>query len=734
LTDEPVPPEHLSIIGDDARILHWLPGDNGSEGGRDVDCAVRRMDPLWPLRLTGGWRLCQSLRHDFGSWYWILEKDGAVLAIDVLDDEAGLGRDGFPTSLAFNTSGAWAPPPVRAAYLTTKRLRKRNASPEEWSRIRALADVDQTTFLESLKTMFPGRVAQRLADSVIRGGPPTQRLGADARRSQVVHRFRSPRRAWSAVVKGTTRVAGRLTHPTGMVVLVVGPDGSGKSSLADSLGDACAGLFRRQTLVHWRPGFLPRLGALVGNQKGDPSDPHGRSLHSGIVSLAVLAYYWMDFLLGGWLKLWPQRARTGLVVLERGWWDMAVDPARYRINIGVGPVQWLGSLLIKPDLVLFLHAPTDVLLSRKIELPAGELERQNRAWPQILPKSVECQMIDASDSLEDVIGKARRAIVESLEARATACLAYGWASLPTAKSGRWCLPRGPRRTARTAQLIYQPMTISGRVGWEAARLLAGLGGFRLLPRGQPPPDEVRELLARHIPARGNVAVARGNGPGRFLGLVIAEDGTPLFYVKLRTDADGARSLAREARAIETLAQHLRSPLGAPKVVARKDGLLMFEFVGWKPRVRPWVIPEDVAGALGSFFRGGTQAAGESTGRAHGDFAPWNLAHTREGWILLDWEEATEQSPPFIDLCHYVVRSHALLGRPSRREILLGLNGGGWIGRAFWAYARGAMIDPNGARTALVSYLQMSETDSRGDNRRGDLLAARSKLLSALIGT
>jgi hypothetical protein len=65
--------------------------------GGDFDCAVQGLDRLRPMRADKSWRLCQCLRYDLSGWYWVLEREGEVIAIDTLDDPRGIGHYGFPT-------------------------------------------------------------------------------------------------------------------------------------------------------------------------------------------------------------------------------------------------------------------------------------------------------------------------------------------------------------------------------------------------------------------------------------------------------------------------------------------------------------------------------------------------------------------------------------------------------------------------------------------------------------
>lgn len=183
----------------------------------------------------------------------------------------------------------------------------------------------------------------------------------------------------------------------GRLVLLVGPDGSGKSTLAGRLVHELSGRFNGTRQLHWRPTVLPHAGAFLGRSIGDTSKPHAKVPHGRLLSLLVLLYYWLDFFLGGWLKIAVLRRRGGLIVMERGWQDIAVDARRYRLQVSPKLVFALARLLPRPDLILVLEASTDVLLGRKQELSASELERQSAAWRRVrFPRRSRVVYLDAS--------------------------------------------------------------------------------------------------------------------------------------------------------------------------------------------------------------------------------------------------------------------------------------------------------------------------------------------------
>jgi energy-coupling factor transporter ATP-binding protein EcfA2 len=198
-------------------------------------------------------------------------------------------------------------------------------------------------------------------------------------------------------------LADPLERRRGKFVLVVGPDGSGKSTLAGRLVEWSKGRFVGTQWLHWRPSILPHAGAFLGRSVRDASTPHATEPHGRILSIFVLSYYWLDFLVGGWLKTWVLRRRGDLILMERGWHDIAVDARRYRLQVSPKLVFAMASLLPTPDLIIVLEAPAEVLLDRKQEISASELKRQVAAWRRVpFPPASKVVYLDASLATDQV--------------------------------------------------------------------------------------------------------------------------------------------------------------------------------------------------------------------------------------------------------------------------------------------------------------------------------------------
>jgi energy-coupling factor transporter ATP-binding protein EcfA2 len=725
--------EILPLVAERVVVLHGTSSEATHLRGNDLDCIVVGLDSQWPLRMARDLRLCQYIQYDVNGWMWAIERQGHVVFLDTFGGARGLGRYGFPTTL-LDEEDLHPSPSLRAAYLTAKRLQKGITTVEEWERISRLAQEDPEEYARILQKVVGPRSSPLLAEAVLGGRQPGPEMTFEVRRERFRRRFGSPGKAVTAITSGGRRGLNRLLLPTGCFIVLVGADGTGKSTLAQALHVLMKDSFRRSLAFHWRPGLLPRPGSLIGREGSDPQKPHARSPYGLMLSGALLGYYWLDSFLGGWLRILPFRARTGMITAERGWWDLAVDPRRYRLTSPPWLVRALGFLLLRPDLVLLLEAPPQAILERKSEISREELERQASAWNSVFPTDVAVVRLDASRPAVEVAKEARARILEMLERRAISRLGRGWSRLPSRSSARWIIPRGPKETARASLRIYHPVTTRARLAWEAAQLGAAVGCFRLVPRGDPPPRSVRQILAPHIPRGGTLAVTRANHEGRYIALILDGHGRCLGVAKVARGEEGDRALEREAGSIERFRVHLPPLITPPTILERSPGLLLLEPVSWRPRWRAWHLDEEVAGAMGAFFRSTRTEGPEVVGGAHGDWAPWNMLRTSVGWVLVDWEDASDAAPPFYDLCHHLVQSHALLGRPTLQELLHGFrHGDGWVGNAVRSYAQEAHENELDAQSFLIAYLQMTEGKVWVGPKSEAAAAARRTLLARLKG-
>lgn len=184
---------------------------------------------------------------------------------------------------------------------------------------------------------------------------------------------------------------------TGGCIVIAGPDGTGKSTLAEGLARRLAA---RGPVVHLhhRPSLLPRRSA----HEGPVTEPHAEAPYPPVLSAMKVIYLFIDFLLGWLFKVRPRVRRGGWVVCERGWWDQAVDPRRYRLASAM-PARLLGSLLPRWDLILVLELSPEEARSRKAELTLDEIARQSSVWRSLLPGKQRVAFLNAARPVEQLV-------------------------------------------------------------------------------------------------------------------------------------------------------------------------------------------------------------------------------------------------------------------------------------------------------------------------------------------
>lgn len=157
------------------------------------------------------------------------------------------------------------------------------------------------------------------------------------------------------------------------MIAFLGPDGSGKSTILSGVKNALKN--RRISVVdlHWRPGVLMKGGEPDG---GIVTDPHGKPPRGKIASILKLGLLVVDWHLGYWFRLRHSLAKGSVVISDRFYDDLLIDPQRYRYGGGKALARLFFRFAPKPDLIFVLAAPAEVIFQRKQEVTFEVLQRQ----------------------------------------------------------------------------------------------------------------------------------------------------------------------------------------------------------------------------------------------------------------------------------------------------------------------------------------------------------------------
>jgi len=296
------------------------------------------------------------------------------------------------------------------------------------------------------------------------------------------------------------RYVPRIFKSPGIFICLLGPDGSGKSTVMENLTKRLAVLYpaERFKKKHWRPGALPQLKQLlkVHGHAISSTDRHYNNKENPVRSLLRFIYYILDYVIGYYLKLFPMMIKTTAIIMDRYYYDIIVDPFRYGFNLP----RWLlklGRFIVpKPDLTVYLDNTADKLHRRKKELSVGELDRQIHIWRRFIADLPNAKIVTTDKSLREVVEEVARFVLAKrtektrktlkLEPRGSEYiwknnLSPGHVALPSKDNCRWILPSKPILAQKSWEL-YRPYSIRGCVYKKFMKIVSQANCLKLLKR------------------------------------------------------------------------------------------------------------------------------------------------------------------------------------------------------------------------------------------------------------
>jgi len=333
--------------------------------------------------------------------------------IPLLDSSAVLGRRRLRGEFA-------VPDPLDEAVLNLLlRLLYQGHVREKYREgIRQIAREDAPAFVGRLQEIFGAAAAAQITGWVLAGDWSAIESRVWSWRCRLLgRRLRTqPGATLTEVWADLRRLWRRWLQPPGLLVVLLGPDGCGKSAVARELFQALRPTFQpdKSLLGHWKPKVFPlphRAGRLP------TTAPHAQPPRKPWLSRILLCAHWVEYALGYWVQFRPVLFRNGLVLMDRYHYDFEVDPRRYRLQVPPDTVRrWFG-LLPEPDLVFVLDAPVEVLRHRKQEVPEEETQRQQTAYRALTTRLRQAQLVDTTQPLPEVVQELRKRILQHLRRR-----------------------------------------------------------------------------------------------------------------------------------------------------------------------------------------------------------------------------------------------------------------------------------------------------------------------------
>lgn len=199
----------------------------------------------------------------------------------------------------------------------------------------------------------------------------------------------------------------RFLEDTKLKVVILGPDGAGKSSVIQGLFGILSNRGCAVKVRHLKP-------CLVMSRRGEAvtivTDPHGKPPRSALTSMAKI----LIWLAEEWYAHLFQDGKE-ILLCDRYYHDIQIDSKRYRYGGPAWAARSVGKLMPQPDLWVLLDAPADVLQARKQEVPPEETSRQRGAYNVFVRNQANYVVVNAAQPVEKVIRDVEESIAQLLE-------------------------------------------------------------------------------------------------------------------------------------------------------------------------------------------------------------------------------------------------------------------------------------------------------------------------------
>jgi thymidylate kinase len=375
-------------------------------------------------------RLFLAIDHEItGRAYWLACQSGSDWTI-VQPDSTGDYRHFGSLWLRSNevlaarrwyARGFWVPGAAHEfAYCIVKRLNKRTFKQEHGRKLHGLYVEDPSGCDRMIARFWKGSRGELVSRMAVSDDWAAMDAELEALRKEM--KRNTAESLWQRTASAPRRLRAllnRIAHPTGGWIAIMGPDGAGKSLVISELRQQLSSVFRTVRCFHLRPKLLRRGGpadAVV-------ADPHGKPARGRLASIAKVFFMLADYFLGYLFRVAPAMMRSDMILFDRYIYDLLVDSKRVRYGGPLWLLRFAARIVPRPDLVILLDAPAEVLWSRKQEVAFEEVVRQRERYLQVVSELPSAVVIDAAQSATDVSGSVVGAIVEFYAKRTATRLA-----------------------------------------------------------------------------------------------------------------------------------------------------------------------------------------------------------------------------------------------------------------------------------------------------------------------
>lgn len=331
------------------------------------------------------WQIIQFWRHENFAVDCIISNDIEVIQIDFCTDYERNGRVLIPKEELINERVKYKDIYVPSycsefIYILLKKILKKSFSDQSKMKLTFLLDnlndIEKESLIIKLERFFTKEKIIDIFEKI--DNDKYNDIEISRYRKQLLNKTRSIIDDFSYLLFDIKRKIHRILHPTGLFIVLLGVDGSGKTTIANEFKNKNKNSFRQINHYHSRVRILKDIST-IGNKKNsceDATNPHSKKRISGkFTSILKFGYYLIDFLIGN-IIITKATIKSSLVLIERYYYDYYVDKLRYNLNISDEFLSMFELFIKKPDVIFVLTGDSKDLLERKHEITIKEIEKQ----------------------------------------------------------------------------------------------------------------------------------------------------------------------------------------------------------------------------------------------------------------------------------------------------------------------------------------------------------------------
>jgi thymidylate kinase len=337
----------------------------------------------------------------------------------------------FSEHLVFSRNCFFIPSPgVEASILLLQNLLYHGKVKEKYkSRIVDFSNKDHEVFLDAIRKPFGEKVAKSILELANKGEWDELERNYKFLRQTLFKRALFQKtffqfKQWVIYFYEQLKIF--LFPHSGIFIVFIGPDGSGKSTTAKALleGELAKKTFQKKYYFHGHFPYLPELKRIVTFFRGDKnialaSENVDSSKPVGVLqSMVYPVYYGFNYFFGHFF-IWKEKARGGLIVFDRYFYDYYIQRTfnncpRWLLNV-------IARVIPKPDIILYLKNDPQVIYRRKPELTLEEIARQSNICESIVKKyngiSFVVETTTSEETIRDIQGIILNKMIEKQKVR-----------------------------------------------------------------------------------------------------------------------------------------------------------------------------------------------------------------------------------------------------------------------------------------------------------------------------